>query len=268
MNNKIALFEESKIRKVYKNNEWYYSINDVITLLTDTKNPYEYLKKIKQKDKELERIWHQICIHLNMVSTDGKIRKVMTSNTKGILRIIESISSEKTENIKIWLAALGTERLEEINNPELLMDRMKKLYELKGYSKGWIEQREREITTRHSLKEEWETRGIKERKDYLILTDEIYKSNFNINIKEYQNIKNIDDSSYLRDSMTNLELALTNLIETTTLELHKKNNSQGIKELSKDIDEVGNLFEHTKKDIENKLDKKIVSPENYMNLTR
>lgn len=267
MNNKIALFEESKIRKVYKNNEWYYSINDVITLLTDTKNPYEYLKKIKQKDKELERIWHQISIHLNMVSTDGKIRKVMTSNTKGILRIIESISSEKTENIKIWLAALGTERLEEINNPELLMDRMKKLYELKGYSKGWIEQREREITTRHSLKEEWETRGIKERKDYLILTDEIYKSNFNIDIKEYQNIKNVGDISYLRDSMTNLELALTNLIETTTLELHKKNNSQGIKELSKDIDEVGNLFEHTKKDIENKLDKKIISPENYMNLT-
>jgi len=267
MNNKLALFEETKIRKVYKNNEWYYSINDVISILTDTSNPNEYLKRIKQKDKTLEKNWSKLSIYLNMQTKDGKIRKVMTSNTQGILRIIESISSEKAERIKIWLAKLGNERLEEINNPELSMDRMKKLYELKGYSKGWIEQREREITSRHSLTDEWETRGIKTRREYLILQNEIYQSSFNINSQEYLDIKNIDNINYLRDSMTNLELALTNLIETTTAELHKKNNSQGIKELSKDIDEVGLLFDNTKKALENKLEKTIISSENYINLT-
>lgn len=267
MNKKIALFEESKIRKIYKNNEWYYSINDVISFLTDTTNPNEYLKRMKQKDKELDNNWSKICIYLNMSTKDGKIRKVISSNTQGILRIIESVISPKAEKIKNWLAILGAERLEEIDNPELLMDKMKYFYELKGYSTGWIEQREREITTRHSLKEEWEIRGVNKRQEYLILQNEIYQSSFNIDIEEYQKIKNIDDINYLKNSMTNLELALTNLIETTTLELHKKNNSQNLNELSKDINEVGKLFNNTKKDIENKLEKNIVSSENHMNLT-
>lgn len=267
MNNKLALFEEKEIRKIYKNNKWYYSIIDVISILTNSSNPSEYLKKIKQKDKELEHNWSNICINLNMQTKDGKIRKVSTSDTTGILRIIEGISTPEAEKFKIWLARLGNERLEEINNPELAMNRMKKIYELKGYSKGWIEQREREITARHNLKDEWEIRGIKNKKEYLILTNEIYQSNFNINIEEYKNLKELDENGYLKDSMTNLELALTNLIETTTAEFHKKNNSQGIKELTKDIKEIGTLFDKTKIDIENKLEKTIISNENYLNLT-
>ena len=156
MNDKLSLFEGKEIRKVYKNNKWYYSIIDVISVLTNSSNPSEYLKKIKQRDKYLETNWSLLCININMQTKDGKIRKVIASDTTGVLRIIEAISSSEAEKIKMWLARLGNERIDEINNPELAMDRMKKIYELKGYSKGWIEQREREITTRHSLKEEWE----------------------------------------------------------------------------------------------------------------
>lgn len=267
MNNKLSLFEEKEIRKVYKNNKWYYSIIDVISTLTNVSNPSEYLKKIKQRDKELQKNWSILCINLNMQTKDGKIRKAMASDATGILRIIETISSPEAEKIKMWLARLGYERINEINNPEIAMDRMKKTYELKGYSKGWIEQREREITTRHSLKDEWEKRGIKQQRDYLILVNEIYKNSFGITTNEYIKLKEIDDLGYLKDSMTNLELALTNLAETITADIHKKNNSQGIDELKKDINSVGKIINKTNRDIEDKLDKEIISKENYMNLT-
>ena len=267
MNDKLSLFEGKEIRKVYKNNKWYYSIIDVISVLTNSSNPSEYLKKIKQRDKYLETNWSLLCININMQTKDGKIRKVISSDTIGVLRIIEAISSSEAEKIKMWLARLGNERIDEINNPELAMDRMKKIYELKGYSKGWIEQREREITTRHSLKDEWEIRGIKQKQDYLILVNEIYKNSFGITTKEYIKLKEINDLGYLKDSMTNLELALTNFAETITADIHKKNNSQGMDELKKDINEVGMIINKTKIDIENKLDKSIVSKENHMNLT-
>lgn len=267
MNTKLALFEEKEIRKIYKNNHWYYSVNDVISYLTDINNPSEYTKKLKQKDKELDSIWNNICININMQSKDGKIRKVTTSNNIGILRIIESIQSSKAEEFKIWLARLGNERIEELNNPELYMDKMQEIFKLKGYSNAWIEQREREISTRHSLTEEWIKRGIKKSREYQILQNEIYKSNFGISVSKHKKIKGIDENENLKDSMTNLELALINLSEVTTIELHNKNNSQGIESLKKDINEVGNLMKNTKINIENKIDKTILSPENYMNLT-
>lgn len=267
MNTKLALFDEKEIRKIYKNNSWYYSINDVISYLTDSTNPSENIKKLKQKDKELARIWNTLCININMQSKDGKIRKVATSNNIGILRIIESITSPKAEEFKMWLARLGKEKIEEIDEPELAMNRMKKIYELKGYSNTWIEQREREITTRHSLNEEWIKRGIKKSREYQILQNEIYKSNFEIDITKYKKIKGIDENENLKDSMTNLELALINLSEATTIELHNKNNSQGIELLKKDINDVGDLIKNTKINIENKIDKTILSSENYMNLT-
>jgi len=267
MNQKIALFEDKEIRKIYKNNNWYYSIHDILKYLTNTSNPNEYIKKLRQKDKELDNIWDNICIDINMLSKDNKIRKVLSSNTLGILRIIESISSKDTEPIKIWLAKLGVDRIEEISNPELAMDRMKNLYELKGYSKGWIEQREREITIRHTLKEEWEKRGLKESKEQLILNNEIYQSNFNIDINEYKNIKGIKDDTYLKDSMTNLELALSILGETLLVELHNKNNSQGLNEIKKDITKAGKIINNTSKEISKELEKDIISNENYLNLT-
>jgi len=267
VNHKLALFEEKEIRKIYKNNKWYYSITDVISMMTDTKEPNQYLKKIKLKEPELEKDWDNICIKINMQTKDGKIRKTQTSDTMGILRIIESISSPKAETFKRWLAKIGSERLEEINNPELAMDRMKQIYEYKGYSNAWIEQREREITTRHSLTEEWEIRGSKENQDYIILMNEIYKSGLGIDSEQYKDIKGIKETGILKDSMTNLELALINLGEVTTIEIHKKNNSYGIEELKKDIDISGEILNKTKKEIERNLEKNIISPENYMNLT-
>lgn len=267
MNTKLALFEEKEIRKIYKNNNWYYSVNDVISFLTNSTNPSEYLKKLKLKDIELQKNWNNLYININMQTKNGKIRKVTAANTIGLLRIIESISSPKAEEFKMWLARLGNERLEEINEPEIAMERMKKIYQLKGYSNSWIEQREREITSRHSLNEEWIKRGIKTSREYQILLNDIYKSNFGINISEYKKIKGINEISDLKDSMTNLELALTNLSEVTIAEIHNKNNSQGIEELKKDINEVGNIIINSKKQIEEKLDTSIISPENYMNLT-
>ena len=267
MNNKLSLFEEKEIRKVYKNNTWYYSIIDVINFFTNSTNPTQYLKKLKQKDIMINNDWDNLCIYINMQTSDSKIRKVMCANALGILRIIESIQTEKAEPIKKWLAKIGNERIEEINNPELAMDRMKRLYELKGYSNGWIEQREREITTRHSLKEEWEERGVKRKEEYIMLMNEIYENSLGININKYKKIKGIEGLGYLKDSMNNLELALNNLCEATTLEVHKKNKSNNINELKNDIELVGKIINNTKKEIESKLEKNIISNENYQNLT-
>ena len=268
MKQKLSLFENTDIRKVYKNNTWYYSINDVISYLTDSSNPTEYIKKIKQKDIELQHNWNTICINLNMSTKDGKIRKVMSSDVVGILRIIQNITTEKTEHIKMWLAQLGNERLEEIYNPELLMDRMKIIYEMKGYSNSWIEKREKEITARHSLQEEWKKIGISLlSEDYLILRNEIYQSSFGISLSEYQKLKDVNQEYVLKDSMTNLELAILNLSEVAIAEFHQQKHHSSIDGLKHDINEMGNIINKTKTDIEFSLNKSIISKENYMNLT-
>lgn len=189
------------------------------------------------------------------------------ADTEGILRIIQSIPSSKAESFKRWLAKVGSERIEEINNPELAMDRMKQIYEKKGYSKSWIEQRERGITTRHSLTDEWKNRGVSIGKDYAILTNEIYKSGFGLSAKEYKNIKGLHDSQNLRDSMTNIELALTNLGEATAVEFHRKNNSNGLNQLKLDMNKTGNVLSKAKQEIENELESSIVTSQNYIELT-
>lgn len=190
------------------------------------------------------------------------------SDTEGILRIIQSIPSHKAEPFKRWLARVGSERIEEINNPELAMDRMKQIYEKKGYSKSWIEQRERGITTRHNLTDEWKERGAQIGKDYAILTNEIYKSGFGYSAKEYKNIKGLHESKNLRDSMSNIELALTNLGEATVVEFHKKNNSQGLKELKNDMNKAGKVLNKAKHEIENELERSVVTSQNYIELTQ
>lgn len=228
MNNKLALFEEKEIRKTWQNEQWYFSIVDVIYALTDSLDPKQYLKKLKSRDIQIQNNWGTICTLLEMVAFDGKVRKIQMADTEGILRIIQSLPSPKAEPFKRWLAKVGSERIEEINNPELAMDRMKQIYEKKGYSKAWIEQREHSITTRHNLTDEWKERGAEIGKDYAILTNEIYKSGFGLNAKEYKIIKGLHDSQNLRDSMTNIELALTNLGEATAVEFHRKNNSKGL----------------------------------------
>lgn len=267
MNNKLALFEEKEIRKTWEENKWYFSIEDVVYALTDSKDPKQYINKLRKRDEILSQGWVQI-VHTLKMETNGGRQKINCSDTEGILRIIQSIPSPKAEPFKRWLARVGSERIEEINNPELAMDRMKQIYEKKGYSKSWIEQRERGITTRHNLTDEWKERGAKIGKDYAILTNEIYKSGFGFSAKEYKNIKGLHDSKNLRDSMSNIELALTNLGEATAVEFHKKNNSQGLKELKKDMNKAGKVLNKAKQEIENELERPVVTSENYIELTQ
>lgn len=265
MENKLALFEEKGIRRAWENDKWYFNIEDVVYALTESKNPKDYIKKLKQRDEFLNKSWKKI-VHIIRMKTPGGKQNINFADTEGILRIIQSIPSPKAEPFKQWLAKVGSERIEEINNPELAMDRMKNIYEKKGYSKSWIEQRERGIITRHNLTDEWKYRGAN-RRDYAILTNEIYKSGFGLSAKEYKEVKRLHESENLRDSMSNIELALTNLGEATATEFHKKNDSRGVVELRHDTNDAGKVINIAKKEIEKKLERPVVTSENYIELT-
>ena len=269
MNNKLALFEEKQIRKTWKEDKWYFSVIDVIYALTDSNNPRRYWSdlKIKLKNEGYNYELYEIIVQLKLQSSDGKKYSTDCADTEGILRIIQSIPSPKAEPFKRWLAKVGSERIEEINNPELAMDRMKQIYEKKGYSKSWIEQRERGITTRHNLTDEWKERGVENKKDYAVLTNEIYKSGFGLTAKEYKEVKGLHESQNLRDSMTNIELALTNLGEAAAVEIHKKNNSQGLDNLKDDMNKAGKVLNKAKEQLENELERPLVTSENYIDLT-
>lgn len=267
MNNNLALFEEKQIRKTWDDSKWYFSIEDVVCALTDSKDPKQYVNKLRQRDEELSKGWVQI-VHTLKMDTKGGKQKINCADTEGILRIIQSIPSPKAEPFKRWLAKVGSERIEEINNPELAMDRMKEIYERKGYSKAWIEQREKGIIARHNLTDEWKERGVKPGRDYAILTNEIYKSGFGYTAKEYKNLKGLHESQNLRDSMSNIELALTNLGEVTAVELHNKNDSKGIKELKSDMNTAGKVINTAKERIETELGQSLVTSENYNDLTK
>lgn len=269
MNNNLALFEEKEIRRTYQEGKWYFSIVDVVFALTGSKNPRRYWSdlKIKLSDEGYDIQLYEFIVQLKLESTDGKKYKTDCADTEGILRIIQSIPSPKADPFKRWLAKVGSERIEEIQNPELAMDRMKELYEKKGYSKSWINMRERGIATRHNLTDEWKERGISKGIEYAILTNEIYKSGFGVTAKEYKDIKGLHESENLRDSMTNIELALTNLGEATAVEFHKKNDSKDLNELKNDMSEAGNVISSAKKEIERKLERPIVTSDNYIELT-
>ena len=266
MNNKLALFEEKEIRRTYQEGKWYFSVVDVVFALTNSKDPKQYINKLRKRDETLNKGWVQI-VHPLKLDTNGGKQSINCADTEGILRIIQSIPSPKAEPFKRWLAKVGSERIEEIQNPELAMDRMKELYEKKGYSKSWINMRERGIATRHNLTDEWKERGISKGIEYAILTNEIYKSGFGVTAKEYKDIKGLHESENLRDSMTNIELALTNLGEATAVEFHKKNDSKGLKELKNDMNEAGTVINSAKKEIERKLERPIVTSDNYIELT-
>lgn len=264
--NKIALFEEKEIRKVWHNNRWYFVVEDVVLVLIESKDVKQYIKKMRLRDAELNKGWVQIVLTL-LVETKGGKQKMNCASTEGILRIIQSISSPKAEPFKLWLAKVGYERIEEINNPELAMDRMKKLYDQKGYSKAWIEQRERGIITRHILTDEWKQRGAKEGLEYAILTNEIYKEGFGLTARQYKNYKQIEKHNNLRDSMTNIELALTNLGEASGVEIHNKKNTEGFDNLKKDMKLAGEVVKVAREKLESNINKTIISKANYKNLT-
>lgn len=266
MNKNLALFEEKEIRKMYVDGKWYFSIEDVVYVLTYSRDPKQYINKLRKRDLFLNEGWVQI-VHTLKMETNGGKQRINCADTEGILRIIQSIPSPKAEPFKRWLAKVGKERIEEINDPELAMRRMRELYEKKGYSKSWIAQRERGIATRNNLTDEWNDRGAKTGVDYAILTNEIYKSGFGITASEYKDIKQIHESQNLRDSMTNIELALTNLGEAAAVEIHKKNDSYGMPNLKTDVNKAGRIINKAKTELENELERSIISSENYIDLT-
>lgn len=265
--NKLALFEEKEIRRTWHNEDWYFSVEDVVQILTDSVDVKQYIKKLKARDTELNNNWGTICTLVEMIAKDGKKRKVRTANTKGILRIIQSIPSPKAEPFKLWLAQVGSERLDEIVNPELAINRAKETYIRKGYEDSQIAQRLKSIDSRKELTDTWKKRGAKDR-DYAILTDEIYKCTFDINTAQYKRLKGINNTKRnLRDSMGNLELAITNLAEVTAKEMHNTNNSFGLNKLKGDVQVAGKITGKARREIEEKIGKKVADKSNYKKLT-
>ncbi|MFH1838649.1 MAG: Bro-N domain-containing protein [Candidatus Kuenenbacteria bacterium] len=258
----IALFKGKKIRKTIYQNEWWFVVEDVVLVLIESNDPKQYIQRMKQRDPELTKGWVQI-VHTLEVFTDGGNQKMLCANTEGIFRIIQSIPSPKAEPFKRWLAKVGYERIQEIENPELATKRTRMLYKLKGYPDDWIEKRMRGIAIREELTDEWQNRGAKEQKDYEILTAEISKACFGITPSEYKKLKGLKREN-LRDHMDDFELIFTMLGEKVTTEIHQGENSIGIKKLKKDAKSGGDVAGNARKETEKKINRKIVSSKNYL----
>ena len=265
----IKLFESNQIRTVWNETDqkWYFSVQDVVQLLTDTTNVKDYIKKIRKRDIELNTKWGTICPLLKMVAADGKNRKVQVANAKGLLRIIQSIPSPKAEPFKLWLAQVGSDRLDEIENPELGTQRTRELYKLKGYSDDWIEKRMRSISIREELTDEWKNRGVKEQLEYAILTAEISHATFGLTPSEYKKVKGLKNQN-LRDHMTDLELIFSMLGEASTTAIVKKKNPKGFVQNKVVAKEGGTIAGDARKALELKTGENVVSKENYLPETK
>jgi prophage antirepressor-like protein len=265
-NNKIVLFQSRKIRRAWHKEQWYFSLVDVVSALTDSPNPTDYLKKIRKRDNELRFYLGTNCPQVEMLTETGKKRKTLAGNTKDVFRLIQSIPSKKAEPFKQWLAQIGKERLDEIENPELAQERMKKLYEQKGYPKDWIDKRLRGIAIRQNLTDEWKERGIEHQQDYAILTAEISKATFGITPSEYKKFKNLPEKSKvnLRDHMTDLELIFTMLGEKVTTEISEKEKPKGMPENKKVARRGGGVAGTARQKAEKELGRSVISNKNYL----
>jgi len=259
----IAIFKGKAIRRKLVGNEWFFSIVDIIGALTDSSIPKRYWSdlKIKLKDEGFES--YDKIVQLKLKSGDGKEYETDCSDTEGIFRIIQSIPSKKAEPFKRWLARVGYERVQEIENPELAQERMKKIYELKGYSKDWIEKRLRGIAIRQDLTDEWKNRGLKEEIEYSILTNEISKATFDKTIEEYKNLKGLDKEN-LRDHMDELELIFGMLGEKVATEITIHKNAEGFQECAVAARQGGEVAGNARKEAEQKIGKSVVSEENFL----
>lgn len=255
----ISILDNEQIRKVLIDNEWWFSIVDIIGFFTNNENPSDYWDTIKSTASiELSKI----CKQLKLIAPDGEQRETDCANTEGIFRIIQSIPSPKAEPFKLWLAKVAKERLDEIENPELGIERAKSLYEKKGYPKAWIERRVRGIGVRQKLTDEWQERGAKT-DDYAILTNEIMQGAFGLKVDEHKKLKGLKTHN-LRDHMTDLELIITMLGEATTTQLTQERDSNGVPKLRRDAKDGGAVAGRTRKDIERQIGTKVVSKENFL----
>ncbi|MFH1856739.1 MAG: Bro-N domain-containing protein [Candidatus Omnitrophota bacterium] len=261
---KIAIFRKREIRKTIHNNEWWFVVVDVVAALTDSVQPDGYIKDMRRRDPELSKGWGQIATPLS-VRTPGGIQKLNCANTEGIFRIIQSIPSPKAEPFKRWLARVGYERIQEIENPELATKRTRALYKAKGYSDEWIEKRMRGIAIREELTDQWQKRGIKEQKEYEILTAEISKATFDMTPSAYKKHKGLRREN-LRDHMTDLELIFSMLGEASTKEIAVNKDAQGFVENKQAAFEGGAVAGNARKELERKSGKRVISKENYKRL--
>lgn len=261
---KIAIFQKKEVRKILHKNEWWFSIVDIIEVLTDTPRPRKYWSDLKKKlIKEGYSEVSDNIGQLKITSSDGKKRETDCANTETIFRIIQAIPSPKAELFKRWLARVGYERIEEIENPELATKRTRVLYKAKGYSDAWIEKRMRGIEVRETLTDEWKKRGVKAGQEYAILTAEISRATFGMTPSEYQKLKGLKREN-LRDHMNDLELIFSMLGEASTTEIARNKNVQGFVENKIAAKEGGNIAGGARKKLELKSGKKVSTSENYL----
>ena len=265
----ISLFEEKQVRRAWNSIEekWYFSIDDVVLALTDSANVKDYIKKLRKRDPALDSYWGTNCPPVEMIASDGKKRKIKAANTESLFRIIQSIPSPKAEPFKRWLAAVGYERLEEIENPELAARRMRQIYEQKGYSEEWIEKRLRGIAVRDELTDEWKKRGVKESREFAILTAEISKATFGMTPSEYKAYKSLSNpGENLRDHMTDLELIFTMLGEASTTEIAKKQDAQGFHQNKKAATVGGAIAGNARRELETASGAQVSTQQNFQEL--
>ena len=260
----IAIFRGKEIRKTIHNNEWWFSIIDVIEVLTDSVNPrdYWYKMKIRVKDEDNAEL-STFCRQLKLEAPDGKLRETDCANTEGIFRIIQSIPSPKAEPFKRWLAKVGYERIQEIEDPELATKRTRALYKAKGYPDDWIEKRMRGIAIREELTDEWQNRGAGNERDFAILTAEISEATFGLKPNEYKKLKGLKREN-LRDHMNDFELIFSMLGERATAEITRTEDSKGMPKLKADAKAGGDIAGGARKKLEKRLGKPVVSKDNYL----
>ena len=265
----IKVFQDRKIRSEWNKAEeqWYFSIEDIVSALTDSADPKQYIKRMRYRDQWLHTNWGTICTQVEMTAQDGKRRKIMAANLKAIFRLIQSIPSPKAEPFKQWLAQVGYDRVLEIENPELAQERMKKLYEQKGYPRDWIDKRLRGIAIRQNLTDEWKKRGITEEREYAILTAEISKATFGVTPSEYKEIKGLTQKNQnLRDHMDDLELIFTMLGERVTTEISQREEPESFKQSKSIAKRGGKVAGVARKETEKEIGRSIVSPKNFLSI--
>lgn len=269
MDNNIQLFENQKIRAAWdsQQEEWYFSIVDVVAVLTDTENPRRYWSDLKRKLKAEGAVeLYEKIVQLKLLSSDGKRYLTDVASTEQLLRIIQSIPSPKAEPFKMWLAEVGRERIEETIDPELTIDRALDTYLKKGYSEEWIHQRLLSIRVRNALTDEWQKHGVEKGREYAILTDEITKAWSGLSTRQYKNKKGLTKEN-LRDNMTDLELVLNMLAEATTTELTKVHNPEGLEENRQIAKEGGSVAGNARKDIERRTGQSVISTQNAVEMS-
>ncbi|MBU0627829.1 MAG: Bro-N domain-containing protein [Nanoarchaeota archaeon] len=258
----LVVFQGKKIRRTWFNNEWWFAAVDIIAAITESKDPAGYLKDMRRRDEGFAEGWGQIATPL-LIDTVGGKQSVNCVSVKGAFRLIQSVPSPKAEPFKLWLAQVGYERVQEIENPELAQKRMKEIYKQKGYSDDWIEKRVRGIAIRDELTDEWKKRKVETDKEFAILTAEISKATFGMTPSEYQKLKGLKKEN-LRDHMNDLELIFTMLGERVTTEITRTKDAQEFDECSEAAKEGGEVAGNAKKDAERKIGKPITTSQNYL----